>query len=128
MGGFWPTPTRQLRSLSPRNRPISPSIPKAVIIVLSDASTYEQWSSNLLNVNQQPYKPELVSVKTAERAAQGSQLQLIYPLYDCFSAGSVSARATVLVRLRAACVYGRGEKDWLDGMRWVRLGSCFGTE
>jgi hypothetical protein len=42
--------------------------------------------------------------------------------------GSVSARATVLVRLRAACVYGRGGKDWLDGMRWVRLGSCFGTE
>jgi hypothetical protein len=23
---------------------------------------------------------------------------------------------------------GRGERDWLDGMRWVRLGSCFGTE
>jgi hypothetical protein len=46
--------------------------------------------------------------------------------HACQQIGSVSARATVLVRLRGVRVWGRGEKDWL--MECVGCGSTAASE
>jgi hypothetical protein len=43
--------------------------------------------------------------------------------------GSVTVRATVLVRSRLVCGYSAAARgNWVDGMRWLRIGGRFGAE